>query len=271
MLFQTIMPPPALQSVVRYFWTLEGSSENEQQKTFRTMADGCPGIIYQHADNGTFYQQEKQLPELFLFGQTTRYAEISLAGTFNTVGIYFQPNALQCVFNENAEELTDLCVDINLLTNRHGFNLSNQLAEATSANKKVEILSAYLSSQLNRNNRKENSTMEYALNQIIQTKGNIDLGKLQSHLQLSERSFLRNFKQYTGIAPKLFSRICRFQSSLKQLRKTDYNKLSDIAYEQDYADQSHFIRSFKEFSGLSPNQYQKQTNEVVENFSEVLK
>jgi AraC-like DNA-binding protein len=270
MLFQTIMPPPALQSVVRYFWTLEGGSENAGQKTFRTMADGCPGIIYQHADNGTFYQQEKQLPELFLFGQTTRYAEISLAGTFNTVGIYFQPNALQCVFNENAEELTDLCVDINMLTNRYGFNLSNQLAEAASPEKKVEILAAYLSSQLNRN-QKENSTMEYALNQIIQTKGNIDLGQLQSRLQLSERSFLRNFKQYTGIAPKLFSRICRFQSSLKQLRKTDYSKLSDIAYEQDYADQSHFIRSFKEFSGLSPNQYQKQTNEVVENFSEVLK
>jgi len=49
-----------------------------------------------------------------------------------------------------------------------------------------------------------------------------------------------------------------------QLRNKDYGKLSDIAFENDYSDQSHLIRSFKEFAGISPNQYQKQYNELAE-------
>lgn len=269
--FQTIAPPAILQSVVRYFWILEGDAADESQKTFRTMADACPGIIYQHADDGVFFHQDKQLPDAFLFGQTTRYAEINLSGRFNTVGVYFQPNALQCVFGNNAEDLTDSCLDINLLAKKQGFNLSDQLAEVTTAYGKVETLSDYLSAQMTRANTRENQAMEYALSQISQSKGSISLKELQRNLQQSERSFQRNFKQYTGIAPKLFSRICRFQSSLQQLRKTDFNKLSDIAYEQEYADQSHFIRAFKEFAGLSPNQYQKQASELVENFAEVIK
>jgi AraC-like DNA-binding protein len=54
----------------------------------------------------------------------------------------------------------------------------------------------------------------------------------------------------------LFARICRFQASLNQIRNNDYCRLSDIAYENEYADQSHLIRAFKEFAGISPNKYQ---------------
>ncbi|UOQ68039.1 helix-turn-helix domain-containing protein [Hymenobacter volaticus] len=89
---------------------------------------------------------------------------------------------------------------------------------------------------------------------------------MQESLHMSERSFQRKFKQHVGIPPKLFSRICRFQVSLNQLRNHQYHKLSDVAFENDYADQSHYIRSFQEFAGCSPYQYQRQVNELVENF-----
>lgn len=235
------------------------------------MADGCPGLIFQHADQGSFIQNGKKLSEAFLFGQTTRYAEIKLAGSFKTVGVYFQPHALQTVFGYKPDELTDSCLDVNLMAKKHGFNLSEQLSNAATSADQLDILSAYLQAQVDKNTKQDNEAMQYALVSIIQSNGTVSLNQLQKYLQLSERSFQRNFKLYTGITPKLFSRICRFQASLKQLKDISYDKLSDIAYGHDYADQSHFIRSFKEFSGLSPNQYLKQTNELVENFAEVLK
>jgi AraC-like DNA-binding protein len=105
------------------------------------------------------------------------------------------------------------------------------------------------------------------LSRIAGSGGNLTVKELQSELNLSERSLERRFKQHIGISPKLFTRICRFQASLSQLRTNKYNKLSDVAFEQEYADQSHFIRSFKEFSGLSPYQYMNRSNEIVENFS----
>lgn len=113
--------------------------------------------------------------------------------------------------------------------------------------------------------------MQYAVSVIAVSKGNIALKRLQLELQLSERSFERKFKEYIGISPKLFARICRFQASLQQLRSNDFSKLSDIAFEQEYADQSHFIRAFKEFAGFSPFQYQKQYPEVIENLATIIK
>jgi len=267
--YQTMAAPPALQGHVRYFWALEDGNTQEERKTFRTMADGCPGLIFQHADAGAFFQQHKRLPEIFLFGQTTRYAEIELAGNFNTVGVYLYPNALQTIFGYGPVELTNSCLDLNLFAKKQGFRLSEELSDARSSGDKINILSNYLFTQVNRNQKQANPSMQYALQQILASKGTLSLKNLQQNLKMPERSFHRNFKQHTGISPKLFSRICRFQASLKQLNEVNYDKLSDIAYCHDYADQSHFIRSFKEFSGMSPIQYQKQATAVMENLSEI--
>ncbi|MEO6722542.1 MAG: helix-turn-helix domain-containing protein [Ferruginibacter sp.] len=266
--FRNVPIHPLLNSVVRSCWILEGMPVAGSQ--FRTMADGCPGLIYQPASEGSFQQNNKQLPELFIFGQTTRHAEIDLSGKFATIGLYLYPHALTSIFGCNPGELTDSCFNINLLAKKKGFNLTERLANAGAVEDKVEMISSFLCNQVNTNNRSPNAAMQFALEQIIQSSGSVSLKQLQKTLQLSERSFQRNFKQYIGISPMLFSRICRFQASLKQLQEAGYNKLSDIAFDNDYADQSHFIRAFKEFAGVSPNQYQKQTTAVVENLAEII-
>ncbi|GAB3643424.1 DUF6597 domain-containing transcriptional factor [Spirosoma arcticum] len=267
--YEQIQPPAQLNEYVRYFWTLESSADTSQ-KTFRTIADGCPGLIFQQAEKGVLYQNKKQLPAVFLFGQSTKYAEIALRGQFSTVGVYFYPNALKSIFGLNAEELTNSCLDLNMLAAKQGSHLLEQLSNAPSINSQIELLSSYLFHQYKENNVQVDEPMHYALTQLIESRGNVSLKELQQSLRLSERSLERKFKQYVGISPKLFSRICRFQTSLNQLRANNYGKLSDIAFENEYADQSHFIRAFKEFAGFSPCQYQRQSNEVVENLSELI-
>lgn len=53
--------------------------------------------------------------------------------------------------------------------------------------------------------------------------------------------------------PKEYRRIARFQRALRmmQLGSRDY---ADIAYANGYSDQSHFIRDFRQFSGMTPKQ-----------------
>ncbi|WP_316833973.1 helix-turn-helix transcriptional regulator [Pedobacter nutrimenti] len=267
--YQEILPPEHLRDHIRYCWTLESTHTETNITPFRTMADGCPGLIYQPKSVGTLYQGSKQLSDLFLFGQSTHYAELQLSGNFQAIGIHFYPNALKTLFGLPAEELTDSCLNLEELIKKKHPVLSDQLLYAPAANDQLEILFHYLNIERQSSLHLQDATMKHALTQIIQSKGLASLKRLQDDLGLSERSMERKFKAYTGISPKLFSRICRFQASLIQLRKNEYNKFSDIAYENNYADQSHFIRSFKEFAGFSPFQYQKKSLEIVENLRQL--
>jgi AraC-like DNA-binding protein len=136
-------------------------------------------------------------------------------------------------------------------------------------NDQINEVCQYLIHQIKHNVRGSEEVTQYALSQISTSYGNVSLKELQQQLKISERSLERKFKQTVGIGPKLFTRISRFQASMMQLRLNKHQKLSDIAYENDYADQSHFIRVFKEFTGFSPLEFKRQSDEIVENFPQI--
>ena len=265
--YNEILPPSCLRNYVRFFWTLEDHDKNQTSRAFRTIADGCPGLIFQSSDEGTFYQSDKKLPGIFLYGQFTAHTELQATGRLSAIGVFFRPNALKAVFGLDAGILTDSCIDANSIAVRHGMDVQEQLLNATTTTDKVNILSSWLLTLVHKNDKQTDPGVQYAISSIADSKGSIPLKQLQQTLQLSERSFERKFRSAVGLTPKLFARICRFQASLQQLRNNNYTKLSDIAFENDYADQSHFIRAFREFAGFSPWQFRKQSPEVVENLS----
>ncbi|WP_205512020.1 helix-turn-helix domain-containing protein [Longitalea arenae] len=265
--YRIILPPDNLRPFVKYFWVLESNTTTASTITFSPLADGCPGIMFQQPDKGSFYLEEnKQLPGIFVYGQTVQPTKMYLNGKLHTVGICLQPNALQRVFGIDAHELTGSCVDLGLVQHKKEKHLQEQLMYAASIEEQINLIAASLLNAAERNHERHDTVSGFALTEILQGKGEVSFAVLQKQLQLSERTLERRFKQSIGISAKLFSRICRFQEALTQLRKNNYQKLSDIAYENGYADQSHFIRSFKEFTGVSPFDYRKQLSEIAENF-----
>ncbi|MDF2189118.1 helix-turn-helix transcriptional regulator [Paraflavitalea sp. CAU 1676] len=268
---QQLPPPEHLKEYIRSIWTLEVPADGQTPHVFRTFAEGAPGLVFQQAEDGKVYQNDKELPGLFLYGSATTHARLHATGKLKIVGIFLHPNALKTVFGLNAGLLTDTCIDASTLAVREYHSLPEQLVNTRSTIGQIELLSSWIKVKADKNHARRDNNMQYAASVIAGSKGNVVLKGLQIELQLSERSFERKFKEYIGMSPKLFSRICRFQSSLQQLRDNDYTKLSDIAFENEYADQSHFIRTFKEFAGFSPFQYQKQSPEVIENLATLLK
>lgn len=266
MKYELIQVPDFLKGHVRFIWTLDSQ---DMPHKFKTVADGSPGLIFQHTSAGTFQQNEKLLPPTFLYGQATTHAEISM-GKATAIGICFHPNALKSIFGLNADELTDDCIDLNVLEQKQHATLTERLLNTENTTQRIELLSNYLAAQIERNKHTGDSLTTYVLSRMIHSKGSVPLKELQRQLQLSERSFERRFKQEVGVSPKLFARICGFQASLNQLHTNNYDKLSDIAYDNGYADQSHFIRTFKEFTGSSPFRYQKQGKPLTANFPELV-
>ncbi|MEQ8275436.1 MAG: AraC family transcriptional regulator [Deltaproteobacteria bacterium] len=68
----------------------------------------------------------------------------------------------------------------------------------------------------------------------------------------SQKHLIDQFKRYVGLTPKSFQRVLRFNDVLAQMKERRTMSWADIAYRCGYADQSHFIREFKKFSGFNP-------------------
>ena len=66
------------------------------------------------------------------------------------------------------------------------------------------------------------------------------------------------------MTPKLFSRIQRFQQTRTLIQHHPAINWADLAVDLGYFDQSHFIREFLEFSGLSPTDYLNRHKSLAE-------
>jgi AraC-like DNA-binding protein len=71
----------------------------------------------------------------------------------------------------------------------------------------------------------------------------------------------RLFLKYVGYTPKSYFRLLRFNRALRQIhRRKDF--LTSIALDCGYYDQSHFIKDFKQFTGLSPGRFEPDQHKV---------
>jgi len=89
----------------------------------------------------------------------------------------------------------------------------------------------------------------------MKLKGQGSVEDLSKKMSVNRRQLERKFAAVIGLSPKQLSKIIRLQAALKLLQSKDFISLSSIAHESEYYDQAHFIRDFKEFTGLSPKQF----------------
>ena len=79
--------------------------------------------------------------------------------------------------------------------------------------------------------------------------------KLARCICYSDRNIRRLFRKYIGVSPKLYASVVRHQKTLRALNLNPRQDLAGLAFEQGYYDQSHFIKEFKRFQGLTPVQF----------------
>jgi len=94
----------------------------------------------------------------------------------------------------------------------------------------------------------------YILNRIITSKGTIRIDELAEQTGYTSRYIHKVFVRYAGYSPKFFSRVVRFQNSLKCLSGPSAHKTVDIAMEAGYYDQSHFLMDFSKLTAMKPHE-----------------
>ena len=254
--FKTIEPNKSIAHIVKNILVFEEHEEN-QKTVLPFFADGYPGLIFQETKNGLSVSPfNKQMPRLFLYGQTITPIELHFKGSYKLIIFQLYPCVLKSFFNITAKDIIDSCYDLTILPG--GVKTDQQVLQKKNAEKRIETISNFLFDIFQTKKEKLDFIIKQAIQLILDTKGKMPVIELCNYLNITERTFARRFVKEVGILPKQFSQIIQFQQSLEQLTVKDYNKLTDIVYANGFADQSHFIKVFKAFTGKTPSAFKRQ-------------
>jgi methylphosphotriester-DNA--protein-cysteine methyltransferase len=117
----------------------------------------------------------------------------------------------------------------------------------------VWLAECFLLSRLDE--RRADQMIAHAIQKIKSASGNIKVKNLADNMAISLDPFEKRFRRVTGISPKQFSDTVRFRSLINQFSATE--SLTELALEAGYFDQAHFIKDFRTFTGMSPQQFFK--------------
>lgn len=247
MKFQRIPPPEILCNEVRYFWALSSDGNSNTDLRIESFADRYPRLIFQNLDGNAAIKTESGviLPPTYLSGIDTKKSSYTMKEKFSHLGVSFYPHALKYFFNLDAHESINQLIDLSHYCNS---DFNDRLHNAHDNNHRIEILINFLVE------RKRRFCTEDSVIQdcIFSPKTNWGITEWVNRYKVSERQLERKFKIHIGVSPKAYLRIVRFEKALEVLKTNQLDSALDIAYDLQYADQSHFIRDFKAFSGLTP-------------------
>jgi len=250
----TLQPREELRPYVRQFWFTSDPDEAYRSPICKVMADGAPGLIFQHhqGHSAVLDARHSLLPLSFMYGQSTGHCINHLIGSPFILGVHLQPTALKSLFALEASALTDKLIDTDCI---FSTSLREQFLNMTHPAQFLSSLSDTLLRLLRE--RSSDRIIAHSIRLMQAQPSGMDSLALAETYQLSRRQFQRQFKAAVGVCPQTYGRILRFQKALHLLKGSRYKKLSDIGYELGYADQSHFIREFKTFSGGTPQDFLK--------------
>ncbi len=214
-------------------------------------ANGSPTLLF-ISEKGML--GNKSAAHLTLFGQTLLPDTLAFTGEFILIAYFFKPYSLNSLFGIMAPELTDSPIDLGLVIPKKITDLEKQLLHAGTTEVRLALLDQFITGLI-ADAGDDHSAIQYAVNKIARQPAPEILLKVQKELHVTERTFQRMFEKNIGISPNLYRRVCQFNSAFQQLNNRNYSRLSDLAFQNGFADQSHFVRSFKEFTNLSPTEY----------------
>ena len=218
-------PPTIFSKLVHGFWELKTDIKLPNDFCLHALPDACVNILFNQNDTR-------------IAGVTalrTTYEVLNLGNEFHYVGIQFFPG----VWQGNHNETTDSFVGTPYLGDLPLIDTSNKLTQLDFSSKQ-SVLSELVSQLIERKLIAVNVVTDKILLNLDVINTVADMAAIT---QISARQLQRTLKISTGFTPHDFLKVLRLQQSFKQ------------HYLESYADQSHFIHSFRKITGYTPAEY----------------
>ena len=168
------------------------------------------------------------------------------------IGIYFRPAGVAPFLRIPMSDLTDRSVAVEDLWGTPGSRIPGELCGLGEGDRIAYVESALLG-RLGVGRQSTNSVDVARLAaHVVRRRGQVIVEDMARAAGVSRQHLTREFRAHVGIGPKLYGQLARFQSGLVYAGCSGNVTWAEVAVEMGYADQSHMIAEFRQFSGLTP-------------------
>jgi hypothetical protein len=255
--YQTYKPHKDLESIVKFYWTLEVPFDPNNQKQ-KIIPDGCIEMTFNFGDKIRRYTSENDFvlhPNVMLMGQRTKSYFILPVGNVDTFAICFYPIGFVNFVETPLENLVDKETPISeLFGQEEAYELEQQMMDATDTQHRITIVERFLLKRLNEKNT-VSTIVKSTVDALLKTNGATPINAILKEDISKRRQLERHFRKQIGISPKQLGKAIRLQATLHLLLNKKSETLTEIAYESDYFDQNHFIKDFKDLVGITPKEF----------------
>jgi AraC-like DNA-binding protein len=247
--FKRIEPEGIAAHWVESYWIVENHDATPHEQ--KIIPDGYPEIIFHFGDpyriniNGSWEQQALSL----VAGQIRQHFYLQNTGKANIFGIKLQPATLGQLFQFDMGGLTDRVLPVDQLMMPQLNDLQSTIRLANEMDERIAVANRFFSAY-----REPKNSVFAGVDWIFKTRGTGTIQELSDVMAMSERQVERLFQKHIGLSPKFYCRIIRF-NAIFHLFSQGEPGWAELAYEAGFADQSHFIRNFKAFTGEEPSVY----------------
>lgn len=264
MLYQSHTPALPLGAWVERIWFCSDAPPHRRE---RILPSGTIELVINLRDDEIRIEDPAQI------GGCRRFSGAVLSGTYSEsfaidphqhasiLGVHFKPAGAFPFLGFPAGELADAHVDAETVWGPPAAELRERLCAAVRPAERFSLVEEALLSRL-RQAPKRHGAVPVALD-LLAAGAEVRVRDVARHVGLSQRRFIQVFAAEVGLKPKLYGRIQRFQRARALVSKTLAPEWARVAVDCGYFDQSHLIRDFLAFSGLSPADYLRQRSERV--------
>jgi AraC-like DNA-binding protein len=192
-------------------------------------------------------------PQTGLAGLWDRNREALQNGNTGMVFAAFTPTGAAALLRQPVDEFFNGVVGLHdILDGSTELNeVHEQIVEAPNHARRIQALENFLVQRAT--NAQLDVFVSAAVSKIEAAHGVVRIEQLARHVGLCQSALERRFRKVTGASPKQFASIVRIRHVVR-LRAAGSN-FSSIAIAAGYCDQSHFIKDFKQMTGLAPESF----------------
>lgn len=240
--YTEFLPAQQLQSFIYCYWELKTQQRLSEQFNYRVVADGCIDIYFE-IDNPE---------ENYVMGFCKKFTEFPLGDKFHYMGVRFLPTMFTQIFKVNAIELSNRYEHLALVVPELSDFITNHLGHSLQMEAIKNLLDGYFLNRIKTMTFDNDGRLYGAIKVILSNYGLVDVEK-DLNTGISPRQLRRRFEFYVGDTAKTFSKVVRFQNILKAKPSKQSLAQNKLFFDVGYYDQSHFIKEFKNFYGVTPS------------------